>query len=124
MTVTEYCVCRIQEERDERHKMKGRVSRFEPLPNVEGRRSCMLCECECACVPVYVSSRDELFVLSVLDESAPGSHDVGDPTTTNLYLGNINPQVIHIYDYFYCSLFFANLLKGLYMYDLVLKHTP
>ncbi|XP_046718759.1 U2 snRNP-associated SURP motif-containing protein isoform X1 [Silurus meridionalis] len=58
----------IQEERDERHRMKGRVSRFEPLPNTEGRRS-------------------------FLDESAPGSHDVGDPTTTNLYLGNINPQM-------------------------------
>ncbi|KAF4086504.1 hypothetical protein AMELA_G00107280 [Ameiurus melas] len=58
----------IQEERDERHRMKGRVSRFEPLPTVEGRRS-------------------------FLDESAPGSHDVGDPTTTNLYLGNINPQM-------------------------------
>lgn len=34
-----------------------------------------------------------LFVL-VLDDYAPGSHDVGDPSTTNLYLGNINPQVI------------------------------
>lgn len=30
----------------------------------------------------------------VLDDYAPGSHDVGDPSTTNLYLGNINPQVI------------------------------
>ncbi|XP_062872309.1 U2 snRNP-associated SURP motif-containing protein isoform X2 [Trichomycterus rosablanca] len=58
----------IQEERDERHKSKGRVSRFEPLPNTEGRKS-------------------------LLDDSAPGSHDVGDPTTTNLYLGNINPQM-------------------------------
>ncbi|XP_041823801.1 U2 snRNP-associated SURP motif-containing protein isoform X3 [Melanotaenia boesemani] len=58
----------IQEERDERHKMKGRVSRFEPLPGMEGRRS-------------------------FLDDSAPGSHDVGDPSTTNLYLGNINPQM-------------------------------
>ncbi|KAL4635858.1 U2 snRNP-associated SURP motif-containing protein [Arapaima gigas] len=58
----------IQEERDERHKMKGRVSRFEPLPHMEGRRS-------------------------FLDDSAPGSHDVGDPSTTNLYLGNINPQM-------------------------------
>ncbi|KPP71068.1 U2 snRNP-associated SURP motif-containing protein-like [Scleropages formosus] len=56
------------EERDERHKMKGRVSRFEPLSHVEGRRS-------------------------FLDDSAPGSHDVGDPSTTNLYLGNINPQM-------------------------------
>uniref|UniRef100_A0A9J7XDC0 U2 snRNP-associated SURP domain containing n=1 Tax=Cyprinus carpio carpio TaxID=630221 RepID=A0A9J7XDC0_CYPCA len=34
-----------------------------------------------------------LFCFSVLDDSAPGSHDVGDPTTTNLYLGNINPQM-------------------------------
>ena len=34
-----------------------------------------------------------LLVL-VLDDYAPGSHDVGDPSTTNLYLGNINPQVI------------------------------
>ncbi|XP_026864373.1 U2 snRNP-associated SURP motif-containing protein isoform X2 [Electrophorus electricus] len=58
----------IQEERDERHRMKGRVSRFEPLSNMEGRRS-------------------------FLDDSAPGSHDVGDPSTTNLYLGNINPQM-------------------------------
>lgn len=32
-------------------------------------------------------------VSAVLDDSAPGSHDVGDPSTTNLYLGNINPQV-------------------------------
>ncbi|XP_066564964.1 U2 snRNP-associated SURP motif-containing protein isoform X2 [Amia ocellicauda] len=58
----------IQEERDERHKMKGRVSRFEPLSSMEARRS-------------------------FLDDSAPGSHDVGDPSTTNLYLGNINPQM-------------------------------
>ncbi|KAM7390377.1 hypothetical protein PAMA_008509 [Pampus argenteus] len=58
----------IQEERDERHKMKGRVSRFEPLAGVDGRRS-------------------------FLDDCAPGSHDVGDPSTTNLYLGNINPQM-------------------------------
>ncbi|KAM4718661.1 U2 snRNP-associated SURP motif-containing protein isoform 2-T2 [Anableps anableps] len=58
----------IQEERDERHRMKGRVSRFEPVPGSEGRRS-------------------------FLDDCAPGSHDVGDPSTTNLYLGNINPQM-------------------------------
>uniref|UniRef100_A0A8K9V6W7 U2 snRNP-associated SURP motif-containing protein n=1 Tax=Oncorhynchus mykiss TaxID=8022 RepID=A0A8K9V6W7_ONCMY len=60
---------KIQEERDERHKIKGRVSRFEPLSGMEGKRS------------------------SILDDSAPGSHDVGDPSTTNLYLGNINPQM-------------------------------
>ncbi|CAG5896023.1 unnamed protein product [Menidia menidia] len=70
----------IQEERDERHKMKGRVSRFEPLPGMEGRRSS------------DGSSRRNR-PSSVLDDSAPGSHDVGDPSTTNLYLGNINPQM-------------------------------
>lgn len=32
-------------------------------------------------------------ITVVLDDYAPGSHDVGDPSTTNLYLGNINPQV-------------------------------
>ncbi|RVE58710.1 hypothetical protein OJAV_G00197160 [Oryzias javanicus] len=70
----------IQEERDERHKLKGRVSRFEPLPGMEGRRSS------------DGSSRRNR-PSSVLDDCAPGSHDVGDPSTTNLYLGNINPQM-------------------------------
>ncbi|XP_034428525.1 U2 snRNP-associated SURP motif-containing protein isoform X3 [Hippoglossus hippoglossus] len=70
----------IQEERDERHKLKGRVSRFEPLAGVEGRRSS------------DGSSRRNR-PSSVLDDCAPGSHDVGDPSTTNLYLGNINPQM-------------------------------
>uniref|UniRef100_A0A3Q3J264 U2 snRNP-associated SURP motif-containing protein n=1 Tax=Monopterus albus TaxID=43700 RepID=A0A3Q3J264_MONAL len=70
----------IQEERDERHKMKGRVSRFEPLSGIDGRRSS------------DGSSRRNR-PSSVLDDCAPGSHDVGDPSTTNLYLGNINPQM-------------------------------
>ncbi|KAM4718660.1 U2 snRNP-associated SURP motif-containing protein isoform 1-T1 [Anableps anableps] len=70
----------IQEERDERHRMKGRVSRFEPVPGSEGRRSS------------DGSSRRNR-PSSVLDDCAPGSHDVGDPSTTNLYLGNINPQM-------------------------------
>ncbi|XP_063772051.1 U2 snRNP-associated SURP motif-containing protein isoform X3 [Pseudophryne corroboree] len=60
----------IQEERDERHKTKGRMSRFEPpQSDAEGQRR------------------------PPLDDYAPGSHDVGDPSTTNLYLGNINPQM-------------------------------
>uniref|UniRef100_A0A4W3HCY0 U2 snRNP-associated SURP domain containing n=1 Tax=Callorhinchus milii TaxID=7868 RepID=A0A4W3HCY0_CALMI len=31
--------------------------------------------------------------LSALEEFTPGSHDAGDPTTTNLYIGNINPKM-------------------------------
>ncbi|KAM4772303.1 U2 snRNP-associated SURP motif-containing protein isoform 2-T2 [Rhinophrynus dorsalis] len=71
----------IQEERDERHKTKGRMSRFEP-PQVEsdGQRRTQDAQ----------SRRNR---SSALDDYAPGSHDVGDPSTTNLYLGNINPQM-------------------------------
>ncbi|XP_006002850.1 U2 snRNP-associated SURP motif-containing protein isoform X2 [Latimeria chalumnae] len=71
----------IQEERDERHKVKGRLSRFEPVTSDTDnqRRSS------------ETSSRRNR--SSALDDYAPGSHDVGDPSTTNLYLGNINPQM-------------------------------
>uniref|UniRef100_A0A8C8LY48 U2 snRNP-associated SURP motif-containing protein n=1 Tax=Oncorhynchus tshawytscha TaxID=74940 RepID=A0A8C8LY48_ONCTS len=71
-------IANATKERDERHKMKGRVSRFEPLSGMEGKRS------SCKCLPGF---------SPVLDDAAPGSHDVGDPSTTNLYLGNINPQM-------------------------------
>ena len=27
-----------------------------------------------------------------------GSHDTGDPNTTNLYIGNINPKVFCLFD--------------------------
>ncbi|XP_063772050.1 U2 snRNP-associated SURP motif-containing protein isoform X2 [Pseudophryne corroboree] len=71
----------IQEERDERHKTKGRMSRFEPpQSDAEGQRR-----------PLDPQSRRNR--SSALDDYAPGSHDVGDPSTTNLYLGNINPQM-------------------------------
>uniref|UniRef100_H3AIU2 Zgc:163098 n=1 Tax=Latimeria chalumnae TaxID=7897 RepID=H3AIU2_LATCH len=68
----------IQEEREERHKIKrfgndrgSRLSRFDPAPTENeqtGRR------------------------FLVLDDT-PGSFDSGDPHTTNLYIGNINPQM-------------------------------
>ncbi|XP_072723023.1 U2 snRNP-associated SURP motif-containing protein isoform X5 [Ciconia boyciana] len=72
----------IQEERDERHKTKGRLSRFEPpQSDSDGQRR-----------SVDAPSRRNRS-SGVLDDYAPGSHDVGDPSTTNLYLGNINPQM-------------------------------
>ncbi|XP_028916957.1 U2 snRNP-associated SURP motif-containing protein isoform X5 [Ornithorhynchus anatinus] len=73
----------IQEERDERHKTKGRLSRFEPpQSDSDGQRRSK----------VDAPSRRNRS-SGVLDDYAPGSHDVGDPSTTNLYLGNINPQM-------------------------------
>lgn len=54
---------RIQEEREERHKYKGSVR-------------------------TPMESELDLFLKSDI-----GSFDNGDPTTTNLYLGNLNPKV-------------------------------
>lgn len=45
------------------------------------------------CCQTAVGNSCLFSVSAVLDDCAPGSHDVGDPSTTNLYLGNINPQV-------------------------------
>ncbi|KAG8445313.1 hypothetical protein GDO86_010195 [Hymenochirus boettgeri] len=57
------------------------MSRFEPpQPDNEGQRR-----------TTESSSRRNR--TSALDDYVPGSHDVGDPSTTNLYLGNINPQM-------------------------------
>lgn len=62
------CVCvsfsRIQEEREERHKYKGALR-------------------------TPIESELDLFLKS----GDLGSFDNGDPTTTNLYLGNLSPKV-------------------------------
>ncbi|XP_078738653.1 LOW QUALITY PROTEIN: U2 snRNP-associated SURP motif-containing protein [Lampetra fluviatilis] len=70
----------IQEEREGRHKLKKvmqdgsyRPSRFEPLSSE---------------LEQQLAKRS-----SVLDEYTSGSYDTGDPSTTNLYLGNINPKM-------------------------------
>lgn len=55
--------CRIQEEREERHKYKGTLKSLD------------------SDLDILVKSGDT------------GSFDNGDPTTTNLYLGNLNPKV-------------------------------
>uniref|UniRef100_UPI00398EDA55 U2 snRNP-associated SURP motif-containing protein-like n=1 Tax=Pristiophorus japonicus TaxID=55135 RepID=UPI00398EDA55 len=68
----------IQEEREERHKNKKktkegnlRPSRFEPMP----------------------AELEQQMNRRVLLDDTPGSYDSGDPHTTNLYVGNINPQM-------------------------------
>lgn len=35
----------------------------------------------------------DIFCLISEDSFSYGSHDTGDPSTTNLYIGNINPTV-------------------------------
>ncbi|XP_049858071.1 U2 snRNP-associated SURP motif-containing protein [Schistocerca gregaria] len=56
----------IQEEREERHKYKGVIkSTFEDVQSTK----------------------------AAPDDAKYGSYDNGDPTTTNLYLGNLNPKI-------------------------------
>jgi len=63
----------IQEEREERHRIKStlKTSRFDPAPTTSSGKT------------------TSLLSLSV----EKGSFDVGDPNTTNIYLGNINPKM-------------------------------
>lgn len=58
---------RIQEEREERHKYKGSMR-------------------------TPIESELDMFLKS----GDIGSFDNGDPTTTNLYLGNLNPKVSNV----------------------------
>ncbi|CAM9129984.1 unnamed protein product, partial [Lampetra fluviatilis] len=82
----------IQEEREGRHKLKKvmqdgsyRPSRFEPLSSELEQQ---LAKRSCKAIGSSSCSSS-----SVLDEYTSGSYDTGDPSTTNLYLGNINPKM-------------------------------
>nr|CAH0099607.1 unnamed protein product [Daphnia galeata] len=68
----------IQEEREERHRVKAHLkpSRFEPVS-----------------VSSPSTSKSSLSLGPILTEEKTGSFDVGDPNTTNIYLGNINPKM-------------------------------
>nr|XP_018913617.1 PREDICTED: U2 snRNP-associated SURP motif-containing protein [Bemisia tabaci] len=58
----------IQEEREERHKYKGALKSTMEDPS-------------------------KLLPAFLADDVKSGSFDPGDPTTTNLYLGNLNPKI-------------------------------
>lgn len=74
---------RIQEEREERHKYKGTIK------------------------SVLETDLDLL-----VKPGETGSFDNGDPTTTNLYLGNLNPKVCDRY------FIFINIIKRFTLFRL------
>ncbi|KAG8034695.1 hypothetical protein G9C98_007771 [Cotesia typhae] len=87
----------IQEEREERHKYKGVVKNvvmsqasddpmLAALKSVEGT-SPNFCDSRKALRNYF----DDPHFLSMIYED--GSFDNGDPNTTNLYLGNLNPKI-------------------------------
>uniref|UniRef100_A0A8D8QIM7 U2 snRNP-associated SURP motif-containing protein n=1 Tax=Cacopsylla melanoneura TaxID=428564 RepID=A0A8D8QIM7_9HEMI len=59
----------IQEEREERHKYKGVLK------------------------GVYNEEAEPPSAIAIYQEETKGSFDSGDPCTTNLYLGNLNPKI-------------------------------
>ena len=89
----------IQEEREERHRYKAQVkahggsssagsqSGSSSRNNVSGSGS--------GGATNSVSTKDDSAksFLGDIRDSLAGSHDTGDPNTTNVYLGNLSPQL-------------------------------
>ncbi|XP_078694249.1 U2 snRNP-associated SURP motif-containing protein-like isoform X4 [Branchiostoma floridae x Branchiostoma belcheri] len=73
----------IQEEREERHRLKKQM--FGGVSDLAGRQSRF--------EPLSETSFLSLSKPTLLEDYQSGSHDTGDPTTTNLYIGNINPKM-------------------------------
>ncbi|CAG0913285.1 unnamed protein product [Notodromas monacha] len=76
---------KIQEERQERFKLKHMLSSSDS-PSVKDK----------PVKPEPIEPRANIGISLALDAPAagpPGSFDNGDPTTTNLYLGNLHPKV-------------------------------
>ncbi|XP_053594107.1 U2 snRNP-associated SURP motif-containing protein isoform X2 [Microplitis demolitor] len=87
----------IQEEREERHKYKGVVKSVVMSQSAEDPMMAALKSVE-GTSPNFHDSRkalrnyvDDPRLLSMIFED--GSFDNGDPNTTNLYLGNLNPKI-------------------------------
>lgn len=91
---------RIQEEREERHRVKSHLkpSRFEPISSSPSTSRSSI-----ALGPILTGiiysilkmslKKNSYYFKSDFIEEKTGSFDVGDPNTTNIYLGNINPKV-------------------------------
>lgn len=69
---------RIQEEREERHKYKGALKSELDFPQSSTSE-----------IPSLMSQRPVILP----EDQLMGSFDCGDPNTTNIYLGNLNPKV-------------------------------
>ncbi|KAL0272337.1 UNVERIFIED_CONTAM: hypothetical protein PYX00_005352 [Menopon gallinae] len=68
----------IQEEREERHKYKGALKSELDFPQSSTSE-----------IPSLMSQRPVILP----EDQLMGSFDCGDPNTTNIYLGNLNPKI-------------------------------
>lgn len=89
-----HSIYRIQEEREERHKYKGMVKSVMEEPDIsKGTFSYYVLR---FFNRLNIGSSFSVIAVSI-DDGKLGSFDNGDPNTTNLYLGNLNPKVNAIF---------------------------
>ena len=84
-----------QEERAERHKYKEHVkaqSGTSSIVSQSGSSSRNTLSSSGSAATNNASSKDDS-AKPFLGDSLAGSHDTGDPSTTNVYLGNLSPQL-------------------------------
>ncbi|XP_077971948.1 U2 snRNP-associated SURP motif-containing protein-like isoform X2 [Styela clava] len=84
----------IQAEREQRHAFKkdrnSHSTRTSSSTKTDNRQKARPSRFENVSSPPRDREQDS---SSLLDELVPGSHDSGDPMTTNLFLGNVNPKM-------------------------------
>ena len=102
--------CRQQEEREIRHKLKKGelddiprdvLDSFPTLLSAPAKGKCMYLALDFGKAKnlYFLVSREgiqKMFIMYSYNLEEPysyGSYDTGDPNTTNLYIGNISPEV-------------------------------
>ena len=87
----------IQEEREERHRYKAQVksggSSSGAHTSSTSRIDTSNSGSSSATNNIPLKDDSAKAFLGDLRDSLAGSHDTGDPTTTNVYLGNLSPQL-------------------------------
>ena len=87
----------IQEEREERHRYKAQVksggSSSGAHTSSTSRIDTSNSGSSSATNNVPLKDDSAKAFLGDLRDSLAGSHDTGDPSTTNVYLGNLSPQL-------------------------------
>ncbi len=78
----------IQEEREERHRIKGMIKGGSGGSSGFGSGSVLGGPCGGT---AGMGAKEQAFLGDIGDKL--GSHDCGDPNTTNLYLGNLSPNL-------------------------------
>ena len=87
-------VCRMEEERQERQALKMAGELPLDAPDLIPEKKLFKCKHQCEYVyTIYIILLCTHKHLFTVEEHKSGSFDTGDPLTTNLYVGNISPQV-------------------------------